>query len=164
MIQSTIEQAREFAIAAHAGQRYGGNPYSYHLDAVVEILKNYGHDAQVIGYLHDVVEDTDVVLGDIRSHFGDDVAEAVSLLTDEPGEDRETRKQRTNAKLSRSSNSLALIVKVADRLTNIRESQKDPTTGKLSMYRLEHEAFRAAAYRAGLCDTLWLEMDQILRL
>ena len=55
-----LDQARAFALAAHGDQMYGARPYSFHLDAVVRLLSPYGIEAQVIGYLHDVVEDTEV--------------------------------------------------------------------------------------------------------
>jgi (p)ppGpp synthase/HD superfamily hydrolase len=57
-----INKAKEFAIKHHGEQKYGDRPYSFHLDQVVSYLVPYGETAQVIGYLHDVVEDTDVTL------------------------------------------------------------------------------------------------------
>jgi len=57
---------------------------------------------------------------------------------------------------------LALIVKAADRLANLRESAKAGKASKLEMYRGEHPSFRNAACRRGLCDGLWEEMDQII--
>jgi hypothetical protein len=50
----------------------------------------------------------------------------------------------------------------ADRLANLRMSVADPAGGKLAMYRQEHPAFRAAAYRPGLGDELWAEIDRIV--
>ena len=61
-----LNHARSFAIAAHADQMYGDQPYSFHLDAVVELLAVFGEQAQIIGILHDVVEDTDVSLQTVR--------------------------------------------------------------------------------------------------
>lgn len=57
---------------------------------------------------------------------------------------------------------LALIVKAADRLANLRESARGRSGSKLDMYRQEHPAFRAAAYRPGLCDGLWEEIERLL--
>lgn len=159
-----VSRAREFAIAAHGDQKYGDQPYSIHLDAVVELLAPFGELAQVIGYLHDVVEDTAVTLDAVRQAFGDPVATRVALVTDEPGANRRERKAKTNAKLSTVSDedALALVVKAADRLANLRASARGGADSKLDMYRREHPAFRAAAYRSGLCDELWREMDRIL--
>lgn len=103
-----VPLARDFSIAAHGDQRYGVNPYSVHLDAVTEIVSPYGEDAQVIAYLHDVVEDTPVKIDVIREQFGDKIAACVSLLTDEPGVNRKERKARTNAKLQAVSTEMNL--------------------------------------------------------
>jgi (p)ppGpp synthase/HD superfamily hydrolase len=56
----TSEFYRDLALRYHGEQRYGDHPYGVHLDAVVEILREYGHEALVpAGYLHDTLEDTD---------------------------------------------------------------------------------------------------------
>lgn len=159
-----IVAAREFAVAAHGDQKYGTEPYSVHLDAVAAIAAPYGDEAKVCAYLHDVVEDTDVPLEAIRERFGDLIAKCVDLLTDEPGLNRKERKARTNAKLKAVPEELqaALLVKCADRLANLRASAASSDPGKLAMYRKEHPAFRDAAFRPGLCDELWHEMDEIL--
>lgn len=85
---------------AHGEQRYGDQPYVYHLDGVAGLLLPYGRTAQVIGYLHDVVEDTPVTVADIERTFGGLIAQCVALLTDEPGETRAARKAKTYAKLA----------------------------------------------------------------
>jgi (p)ppGpp synthase/HD superfamily hydrolase len=160
----TVLRARAFAVAAHGEQLYGDQPYVIHLDAVAELLKPYGENAQIVGFLHDVAEDTSVTLESVRQDFGDHVAECVALVTDESGENRKERKAKTNAKLSRvgSALHLALIVKAADRLANLRASAAESTGSKLGKYCREHPAFKEAAYRVGLCNDLWSEMDQIL--
>ncbi|HEY7153732.1 MAG TPA: HD domain-containing protein [Gemmataceae bacterium] len=159
-----VVRARNFAVAAHGDQKYGDRPYLFHLDAVAELLAPFGEQAQIVGYLHDVVEDTHVPLHTVRMEFVDLIADCVALVTDEPGANRKERKARTNAKLSTVSgeNVLALVVKAADRLANLRMSARSGSESKLDMYRREHSEFRKAAYRPGLCDDLWLEMDRIL--
>jgi (p)ppGpp synthase/HD superfamily hydrolase len=166
LMTADVSQARAFALAAHADQRYGEHPYAYHLDAVAALLAPYGAEAQVIGYLHDVVEDTSVPTNEIRSQFGDLAASCVALVTDVPGANREERKVLTNSKLAAvtGSQELALIVKAADRLANLQMSASSESGSKLEMYRLEHEAFRRAAYRPGLCEGLWQEMNLILKI
>ncbi len=161
---SYVNRAREFALRAHGNQQYGNQPYSVHLDAVAEILEPFGLLAQVVGYLHDVVEDTSVRIDDIRADFDDLVARCVLLVTDSAGTDRPERKLATNAKLAKvdGDERVALIVKAADRLANLRTSALGANDSKLDMYRAEHPAFRTAAYRAGLCDDLWNTMGLIL--
>lgn len=161
--EESVLRAREFAIQAHGVQRYGDHPYSVHLDAVAAIVTPFGKEAQILGYLHDVVEDTAVSREEVRSTFGDFIAECVSVLTDEPGANRKERKAKTNAKLSEVPERLhlALIVKSADRLANVRMSASKANS-KLDMYRREHSAFRHAAYRPHLCESIWSELAKIL--
>jgi (p)ppGpp synthase/HD superfamily hydrolase len=158
------EEARCFALAAHGGQRYGDLPYSFHLDEVVALLAPYGSQAQIIGYLHDVIEDTAVTEIDIRDRFGPLVADCVSLLTDQSGASRAERKAATYARLATITGptELALLVKTADRLANVRSCVLDDRRGLMAVYRNEHASFRRSAYREGLCDPLWLELDTLL--
>lgn len=159
-----VARARAFAIDAHGDQKYGNDPYVFHLDAVANACKSYGETAQVIAYLHDVVEDTPVTLDRVREEFGEHVAQCVALVTDAPNANRAERKKLTNEKLSKVTGELqtALIVKAADRAANIWSSIRDGMESMLKMYRNEHAAFRQAAFRPGLCDELWNQMEQML--
>jgi (p)ppGpp synthase/HD superfamily hydrolase len=134
-----------------------------HLDAVAELVRGHGEPAQVVAYLHDVVEDTPVPLSAIAEEFGEQVAGCVAILTDEPGGSRSERKRRTYAQMARVSGDLelALIVKAADRLANMRACVADGKDGLLGVYKEEHTSFRESAYRQGLCEALWYEMDEI---
>ncbi len=163
-MNDALTRARAFAVLTHGEQKYGDQPYSVHLDAVVEILVPFGEEARVVGYLHDVAEDTPVTLETLRDEFGERVAKLVGLVTDEPGKNRRERKARTNAKLAAvgAEDSLALIVKAADRLANLRASAKGGPDSKLGMYRREHPEFRQAAFRPGLCDEVWREIEAII--
>ncbi|PID43374.1 MAG: hypothetical protein CSA52_02400 [Gammaproteobacteria bacterium] len=160
-----IRSARNFAIKYHADQKYGVFPYSRHLDSVAKIVEPWGEQAVQVAYLHDVVEDTDATIAEIEDHFGKFVADCVQILTDEPGADRAERKKRTNHKLSLVQPDLfiALVVKAADRLSNLTACVNQNHTEKLAMYVAEHEQFRQSAYRAGLCESLWREMDELLQ-
>ena len=66
---NTIHQANTFAIRAHGNQQYGDKPYVVHLDAVAELLTKYGETAQIIAYLHDVIEDTEITYTDVKNEF-----------------------------------------------------------------------------------------------
>lgn len=158
------QQARAFAVAAHGAQRYGGHPYSHHLDAVATLVEPYGDEAVVVAYLHDTVEDTAITLAEIAQRFGPQVAACVALLTDEPGASRKERKAKTYAKLATAQGSLelALLVKAADRLANVRACVADCKLDLLHIYRSEQAAFRKAAYRPHLCEPLWAELDALL--
>ncbi|MEY4560738.1 MAG: hypothetical protein RLZZ618_15 [Pseudomonadota bacterium] len=158
------DQARAFAVAAHADQRYGDRPYSFHLDAVAALAAPYGDEAAAIAYLHDTAEDTPITLADIEAQFGAHVAACVALLTDEPGANRKERKARTYAKLAevKGLQEIALLVKAADRLANVRACVSDGNQGLWQVYQREHPTFRQAAYRPGQCDPLWNELDALL--
>ena len=164
--EKSVAEARRFAVAAHGAQKYGSEPYVFHLDAVAALLEPFGAEAQIAGYLHDVVEDTAVGLDRVRAEFGEHISECVGLVSDSAEGDREAKKVRANAKLAKVEGraQLALIVKAADRLANLRMCTRAGSEAKLEKYRREHPAFRAAAYRAGLCDELWTEIDRIISL
>jgi (p)ppGpp synthase/HD superfamily hydrolase len=163
-MNSPAQKARRFAIAAHGDQKYNSHPYSYHLDAVVDLLSPFGETAQVIGYLHDVIEDTSITRSEIEEDFGSFVADCVAIVTDEAASTRKERKERTHAKISKVTKEfeLALIVKAADRLANLQASMTEESATWLAMYRKEHADFRAAVYRSGLCDDLWDDMAAAL--
>ena len=158
------QQARSFAIKAHAEQKYGDRPYSFHLDAVAALAAPYGEEAVVVAYLHDTAEDTEATIAEIEDKFGPKIAACVSLLTDEPGANRKERKAKTYAKLAHvhGPNELALVVKAADRLANVRACLADRNQSLWQLYRSEHQVFRTSAYRVGLCDPLWVELDSLL--
>lgn len=164
MVMQQSQQARDFAAIVHDGQTYGpGESYMVHLDAVAALV---GDDdtTKTIAYLHDVVEDTPVPLTVVKETFGDFVAECVAILTDEPGINRKGRKAASHAKLAKVciDHSAALVVKAADRVANVEACVRKGNTGLLQMYQREQEAFKAAAYRPGLCDNLWNRIDAAL--
>lgn len=164
MMDKRIKRSRELAIENHGHQMYScGEPYVYHLDAVVRILKPYGVDAQIIGYLHDVVEDTDVSLQEIEEEFGRFISTCVDILTDEPGRTRKERKEPTYKKVTfftanEEKYNIVLIVKAADRLANLETSRKN------KMYKKEHEKFKSIYYKPGLCEDIWEKIDKIIRI
>lgn len=162
-MESQVTKARKFALEAHGSQMYGSRPYSDHLDAVAELAAEYGEEAQVVAYLHDVVEDTEVGLDRIAEAFGTKIAECVAILTDAPGGDRKERKRKTYARMAEVTGDLqlALVVKAADRLANLRACIADGREDLLRVYKEEHDDFRKAAWREDLCPPLWGEMETI---
>lgn len=163
-----LDKAREFSVNAHGEQKYGDKPYSFHLDAVVNLLEPYGDDAKVIGYLHDVLEDENVDIRTIESEFGPFISKCVSILTDEPSKNRKERKRKTYAKLAeiKGKEELALVVCVADRLANIQAcvAGGDAKMSKklLKMYKSEQLDFYNSVHRDGLCDDLWSKIESAL--
>lgn len=164
MNPSQLSAARAYALDMHGAQMYGAHPYAHLLDAVARVLLPYGQEAQVIGYLHDVVEDTDATVDEVRLRFGDLVAVCVALLTDEPGANRKERKSKTYAKLAKvtGAEELALVVKVADRLSNVRACVADAHRELWSVYRGEHEVFRALHFGQAFALRSGLELDELM--
>ena len=93
-----VKEASYLAISAHGTQTYDGYPYYYHLEQVVDVLKEYGYTEDkfiIAGYLHDAVEDTDVSYNDVKNKFGHEIAEMVYCVTDEMGRNRKEKKEKT---------------------------------------------------------------------
>ena len=125
-----IREAYEFARMAHADQkRQTGQPYIIHPIAVALIAaKELQLDAHCVmaAFLHDVVEDTSFTLEDVRSRFGDDVAFLVDTVTKKHKDAYKNTKQVDNYEQLLGSvhyDIRALMVKIADRLHNMRTLQ-----------------------------------------
>lgn len=162
---SLIKKAKALAEDAHKEQKYGNKPYMYHINQVVQYAQTYGDEAEVIAYLHDVVEDTSVTRQCIAEHFGETICHCVDILTDPDIECRAERKAISHKKLANvdhtSPQRLALIVKAADRLANTQSCLENLRLDKLAKYKKEYPAFREAAFREGLCDELWARLDEL---
>lgn len=157
--QIQVRNAEIFAIAAHGKQQYGFRPYYKHLKDVVRICEPYGTYAQTLAWLHDVLEDTNCESEQIVQVFDTEIAYDCQLLSDPPGSSRKVRKQLQNIRLSDPETPrMVLVVKAADRLANVRHSCLG-NQEMLAKYRDEHDQFRKACRRDGLCDDIWSELD-----
>ena len=120
-----IENAFRFANAAHEGlKRVSGEPYIIHPIAVAKIVaKDLGLGATsiVAALLHDVVEDTEYTVADIKNMFGEKVAHIVDGLTKLSG-DFDSRQALTLKKMlmTISDDVRVILIKIADRLHNMR--------------------------------------------
>ena len=161
-----VSRARAWAIEKHGKQMYGTHPYAYHLGAVADLAAPYGELAEAVAWLHDTIEDAFVTEADVAAEFGDRVARLVVLLTDPVGRDKDDSKRLRNERLAKlqGDDRVALIVKACDRLANLRASAAPGPKSEemLAKYRREHPAFREAAFRKGLCEPLWKEIDEII--
>ncbi|MCI5147155.1 MAG: HD domain-containing protein, partial [Candidatus Electrothrix sp. AR3] len=140
------DKARCFALKHHGKQKYGRYPYAVHLEAVAQIVQEYGDTAITLAYLHDVVEDTEISINDIEQEFGQFIADCIALLSDEAGENRKERKRKTYAKMALVSGKaeIALLVKAADRLANMRACRADKNERLLKIYQAEYPTFKKA--------------------
>ena len=123
-----IGKAYDVAAKMHEGQlRKSGEPYLIHPIAVVKILAELGmdEDTLVAGLLHDVVEDTEYTKEQLVEEFGDEVAllvDGVTKIGSLAYENKEERQAETLRKmfLAMSKDIRVLIIKLADRLHNLR--------------------------------------------
>lgn len=154
MVSELIEErARTLAEVMHMEQKYGDRPYTYHLKSVVLVLREHGvRDEELIAgaWLHDIVEDTPASIADIEKLFGNRVATIVDLVTDPPGKNRKERKKLAYRRISTSSD--AVVVKLADRIANIRESILNENESLTKMYRSEDNSFFEMFTLAGFND------------
>ena len=128
--EDIIRKAYQFAYQAHYGiRRKSGEPYILHPIAVAHIVcKDIGLGSTSIcaALLHDVVEDTQYTVEDIRQRFGNDVAGLVNVVTKQKKETYHTTKQVDNYQQILASlhyDIRAVMVKISDRLHNMRTLQ-----------------------------------------
>lgn len=115
-----VLRALQYATAMHSHQSYGHFPYYEHLNMVIDILVNTGHDEEkylVAGALHDIIEDTDTNYNDVKESFGEEVADIVYAVTNEAGKNRKEKSKKTYPKIK--ANPDAVIIKLADRLCHL---------------------------------------------
>jgi (p)ppGpp synthase/HD superfamily hydrolase len=129
--------AQAIAVEAHKEQMYGTQPYINHISDVVKRVKTITQDPEVIAaaWLHDVVEDTDVTIDEIKSKFGPNVAAMVWAVTGE-GPDRASQMASAIAKIAQTPG--AELVKSADRLSNAAASKAENKMKLYQRYKDEH--------------------------
>lgn len=126
-----------FAIAQHGGQRYGRHAFGYHLRQVVAILQQYGEAQDLIdaGWVHDIIEDTDVTREQLATRFTPRIADLAWAVTG-VGQNRAERLHSVVLKIPTIPGSDKL--KLADRYCNIRQCLADGNWRLLKMYLREH--------------------------
>ena len=135
------EEALQFATKAHAGQtRAGGEPYVNHPMRVADSIKQYkqSHNLDALinaALLHDTVEDTDTTHEALHDLFGGLVASLVKELTSDPEQIKKMGKAQYLAHKMAAMSSYALVIKLADRLDNV----KDITTARTPEWRQKYK-------------------------
>lgn len=176
--QLLIERCYERARQAHDGQfRKSGEPYIRHCLAVAQILADMKLDATTIAaaLLHDVVEDTGVTLEDIESEFGEKIAELVAGVTKmkqiptgvegmyaAKAGDREMEYLRKML-LAMVSDFRVMLIKLADRLHNMRTLGYMSPEKQLLTARETLDIFAPIANRLGIWQIKWQLEDLSFR-
>ena len=153
-------QAFDVAAKAHAGQmRLSGEPYIRHPLAVATIVARLGLDDVTIAasLLHDAVEDTDVALAAIEADFGAEVARIVDGVTKLDRVHYDTREQQQAASVRKMIVAIArdlrvLIIKLADRLHNLRTLAVLPAFKQHYIARETLDVYAPLAHRLGMQD------------
>jgi GTP pyrophosphokinase len=155
-----IQKAFKVANEAHKGmRRRSGEPYIFHPLEVALICVNeigLGTKSIVSALLHDVVEDTDYSLDDIRALFGDKIAQIIDGLTkikEILGNQRVESMQAENFKrllLTLSDDVRVILIKLADRLHNMRTLGSMPKVKQLKIASETKFLYAPLAHRLGL--------------
>lgn len=154
-----VEAAYELAAEAHSKQiRKSGIPYITHPIAVARIALvelGLGTNPIMAALLHDVVEDTEYTVEDIRQHFGEDVAFLVQVLTKNTDGNYKVSKQIDNFKHMLDSINYdirALLIKLSDRMHNMRTLGSMRTDKQMKITSETDYFYAPLANRLGLYD------------
>jgi len=153
--QSYHKRFRDVAIVLHGPQPYGEHPYKKHLQDVYEELCNAGvKDIAVLdaSWIHDVFEDTPITreailkMGLPDRETTEESLDIALAVTDEPGfSNRKLRKAATYPKIKALPK--AILVKLADRVANVKACVEDGFSDKFWMYHKEHSDFKNGILR-----------------
>ena len=169
-----VERAFAYADRAHGDQvRKSGEPYLSHPVAVAQILVDllrHRTDAEILAaaLLHDVVEDTGNAVDDIRREFGEEVARLVDGVTKIAGLpfDSIVKEQAENFRkmlLSMSRDMRVILIKLADRLHNMRTLEHLPSRRRKEIAQETREIYAPLAHRLGIGRLKWELEDLALK-
>lgn len=155
--RALIQKAYDFAKKAHEGAtRKSGEPYFNHLFGTAQNIAELGMSATTIaaGFLHDTIEDTSVTAEQIRSEFGEEVLFLVEGVT-KLGKIRHQGTARYDESLRKlfvamSQDIRVLIIKLCDRLHNMRTLEFVPKEKQLRIAKETLEIYAPIAYRLGI--------------
>ena len=142
-----VARALDFAARKHAHQRRKGinaEPYVNHLTEVALLLAEAtgGADPALVmaGLLHDTVEDTQTSPAELVAVFGADVASLVAEVTDDTALPREERKRR-QVQSAPTRSARARMIKLADKIANLRSIVDSPPVGWSARRKREYVAW-----------------------
>src|SRR4051812_14900834 len=159
-----LVRAYRFSEEAHRGQvRNSGDPYVTHCVDVAKILADLQLDSTTVasGLIHDVVEDTKITVADVEREFGKDIAGIVDGLTKiaklPSGGSQEERQVESYRKLllSIAKDARVIIVKLADRLHNMRTLEWLPPDKRKRIAQETRDLYAPLAHRFGMAKLRW---------
>ena len=158
-----VNRAFDLAVEAHAGQRRAtGEPYATHPIASAQILAELGVDAVAIqaALLHDVPEDTEYSLTDVEERFGAEVAQLVDGVTKLSKFSTHSHEQQQAENIRKMLLAMAqdirvVLIKLADRLHNMRTLYGLPSDKQQRIARQTMEIYAPLAERLGIWQMKW---------
>ena len=158
-----LMRAYRYSARAHTGQkRRSGEDYVVHCVQVARILADLQLDSTTIaaGLIHDVVEDTAITVPDVEREFGPEIAQIVDGLTkigNLPFTSKEERQAETYRKLllSVARDARVIIIKLADRLHNMRTLDWMPDEKKRLIAQETRDIYAPLAHRFGMARVRW---------
>jgi len=158
-----LDEAYAFATSAHEGQvRKSGEPFVHHPIEVALILAELHMDTATLkaALLHDTVEDSEVTIDEVRKLFGDEVAELVDGVTKLGKIEFESLSEAQSNNLRKMLIAMAkdirvILIKLADRLHNMRTLSALPEERRLDKARETMEIYAPLAHRLGISSIKW---------
>ncbi|MAG47329.1 hypothetical protein CL617_01885 [archaeon] len=158
-MENIVEKANRIAEECHYDQIYkstGGAFYESHLVPVWDLLKEVGfpEKTQAVGLLHDILEDTELALGELRELFGDEIAYAVHNLSEDKKLERKERVEEYLENVVKSYHSISVCLadqihnsggilnnppvmeKISDDVTGAVDDTKEWITAQINKYGL----------------------------
>ncbi|SDC17745.1 HD domain-containing protein [Pelagirhabdus alkalitolerans] len=164
MIRNQIMRAITYATTKHDKQvrKVEETPYIAHPYRVAMLLKEHGCDSDTViaGLLHDIVEDTDGTLDEIKSLFGETVTEYVRFLTeDQQNEEWEARKQKSIETI-RSAPLPVKLIACADKIDNLQSMiDSEMIHGEGMWQAFERQKYKQQWYYQEMYDSVIQGID-----